>query len=72
MGPESIRERLRQQPFEPFEVRLSNGDVHRIGHPELAWMAGNRLYIYYPEKDRVVNASLLHVVSTEYQQNKDS
>jgi hypothetical protein len=39
---------LKSEPFEAFEVHLSSGDVHRVTHPELAWVAGSEVYVYYP------------------------
>jgi len=69
MSPQMIKSLLQQQPFAPVEVRLSSGEVHRIPHPELAWLAGSTLYVYYPEKERVAWCSLLHVTSAEHQPN---
>lgn len=69
MSGDSIREMLRAEPFEPFEVHLSGGEAHLVSHPELAWIAGSQLYIYYPKTDRVARCSLLHVTSLEYTQN---
>ncbi len=69
MSGDSIRELVRAQPFEPFEVHLSSGEVHRVGHPEQVLLAGSQLYIYYPDTDRVARCSLLHVTSLEYTQN---
>lgn len=63
MNAEAIRELLRRQPFEPFEVHLSNGEVHPVRHPEVAFLAGARLLLYYPETDRLVWCSLLHLAN---------
>jgi hypothetical protein len=35
MSPESLREHLRREPFEPFRVYLSDGSVHEVRHPEM-------------------------------------
>jgi hypothetical protein len=69
MSPQMIKSLLEQKPFAPFAVRLSSGEVHRVSHPELGWLAGSTLYIYYPERDRVAWCSLLHVTSAEHQPN---
>ena len=61
MNAEFIRGLLRHQPFEPFEVFLSNGDSYLVKHPEVAFLAGSRLMIYQPETDSVVFCSLLHI-----------
>lgn len=68
MNADSIREHLRRQPFEPFEVRMTNGDNHTIRHPETALLAGSRLLIYYPETDRLAIVSLLHINGIEMRQ----
>ena len=65
MNAETIRELLRRQPFEPLEVRLSNGDVHRIPHPEFAILLKSTLIIGIPDSDRVILCSLLHIASIE-------
>jgi len=65
MNSESIRELLHRQPFEPFEIRMTNGDKHRIRHPELAMMAGSRLVVHYPETDLLAILSLLHAAAIE-------
>lgn len=62
---DSIREMLRA---EPFEVHLSGGEAHEVSHPELAWIAGSQLYIFFPKTERVARCSLLHVTSLEYTQ----
>ena len=61
MNAEFIRSVLTRQPFEPFEVRMTNGDVHAVGHPENAWLAGS-LFVYDRATDRVAICSLLHIV----------
>ena len=68
MNAESIRNLLQRQPFEPFEIRMTNGDVHRVRHPELALLAGSRFVLHFPETDRMVILSLLHMAAIEMQQ----
>jgi hypothetical protein len=72
MSGKSITNLLRKQPFEPFEIHLSGGEVHRVGHPELCWEAGSEVYVYYPETDYVALLSLLHVTSLEHPTNGKS
>jgi hypothetical protein len=69
LSGESIRKLLRAQPFAPFEIHLSGGEVDRVNHPESAWVAGSEVYVYYPETDRVAWCSVLHVTSVEHTQN---
>jgi len=65
MNSEQVRALLRRQPFEPLEVRLSNGDRHVITHPEQVLLTKNTMHIYYPDRDHVAYLSLLHVASIE-------
>jgi hypothetical protein len=61
MNAETLREMLRRQPFEPFEVRLSSGEVHQIRHPEFAIVTPGRLIVADPETERVSILSLFHI-----------
>jgi hypothetical protein len=68
VNAETIRELLRRQPFEPFEIRMTIGDVRLIRHPELAMLVGGRLVIGYPENERIAIVSLLHIAGVELRQ----
>jgi hypothetical protein len=72
MSGDSLRELVRAQPFEPFEVHLSSGDVYQITHPEQVLVTGASLYIWYPDPDRdhVVRCSLLHITGVEYAEKR--
>jgi len=63
MNAETIRERLNRRPFEPFELRLSNGEAYQVRHPEVVALGKNRLAIADPETDRIVHVALIHVNS---------
>jgi len=65
MNMETIREWLNRRPFEPFVVRLSNGEAHEVRHPENVVLLKSRIIIGYPETDRAVHVSLIHVNSFE-------
>jgi hypothetical protein len=65
MSGDSIRERLRKQPFEAFEVDMSSGDVYPVRHPEQSLVTGANLYVWYPETDHVASLSLLHITGLE-------
>jgi hypothetical protein len=56
---------LRRQPFEPFEVHLTNGEKHIVRHPEQVALGQARVVIVYPETDGIVLCSLLHVAAIE-------
>jgi hypothetical protein len=64
MNHEAMQTLLRRQPFEPFEIRLTNGDKYQVGHPEMALLMKSRLVIALPD-DRMVICPLLHIASVE-------
>jgi hypothetical protein len=71
MAPEELRDALRQSPFEPFRLVMTDGVGFEIRHPELL-MVGRRsatigltldpTQAYY---DRTVKVDLLHVIRME-------
>lgn len=65
MNADTIREWLNRQPFEPFELRLSNGEQYQVRHPELLAIGKNRIIIVDPNTDRVVHVALVHINSIE-------
>ena len=68
MNMDTIREWLHRQPFEPFILRLSDGESHEVRHPENIAIGRTRVAIVYPEADRFVHVSLIHVNSIEASQ----
>jgi hypothetical protein len=38
MNPEEVRNVLRQQPFEPFRLVMTDGTGYEIRHPDLLWV----------------------------------
>jgi hypothetical protein len=65
MNMESIREFIRREPFEPFVIRLSNGESHAVRHPECVAISRTKVVVTYPEEDRVVHCGLVHVNAVE-------
>jgi predicted GH43/DUF377 family glycosyl hydrolase len=65
MNADAIRDFLRREPFEPFVIRMSNGEVHEVRHPECAIVMNTRVLVYYPEKDRSVYCALIHINAVE-------
>ena len=63
MNADAIQEWLRRQPFQPFEMRLSNGDVYEVRHPELVALARTHLALADPAADRIRFVALMHVNS---------
>lgn len=65
MNSETIREFLRREPFEPFIIRMSNGEVHEVRHPECAIVMKTKIILGYPEEDRSVYCPLIHINTVE-------
>ena len=65
MNAEAVREWIRRQPFEPFEARLSNGQIFQVRHPELVAVGKQKMVFVNPETDAVAHISLIHVNSIQ-------
>jgi hypothetical protein len=63
MNANAIREWLRREPFEPFQLRLSNGEVYEVRHPELVALARTQLALADPAADRIQFIALMRVNS---------
>ncbi|MGA2031295.1 MAG: hypothetical protein ABSG68_03480 [Thermoguttaceae bacterium] len=64
MNYEAMQALLRRQPFEPFEIRLTNGEKYEVRHPEMALLLKSRLVIALPD-DRMIICPLLHIAGVE-------
>lgn len=65
MNVETLREFVRRQPFEPFVIRMSNGEFHEILHPECLAIGKNRVVVTDPDTDRTVYCALIHINTVE-------
>jgi hypothetical protein len=65
MNVETLREFVRRQPFEPFVIRMSNGEVHEILHPACLAIGKNRVVVTDPDTDRTVYCALIHINTVE-------
>src|SRR5438105_4399542 len=61
MSAETIREMLHRQPFQPFQLRMSNGDKFDVRHPEFAMLLKSNLIVGFPGSDRFTICALLHI-----------
>ena len=68
MTPEELRESLRQQPFEPFRLVMTDGEGYDIRHPDLLWVGERTAYVGLTGQpgrtffERSVKVDLFHVV----------
>jgi hypothetical protein len=65
MTVDMLRDLVLRRPFEPFVINLSSGESHEVRHPECLAIGKTRVYVSYPEDDRLVICSMLHITSTE-------
>jgi hypothetical protein len=67
MSPDELRDSLRQQPFEPFRIVLTDGTAYDVRHPDLLWVGQRSAYVGLTGQpgqtlfERAVKVDLLHV-----------
>jgi hypothetical protein len=67
MSPMELRESLRQQPFEPFRIVLTDGGAYDVRHPDLLWVGQRSAYVGLTGEpgqtlfERAVKLDLLHI-----------
>jgi hypothetical protein len=68
---EDIQARLRERPFRPVRIIVSEGLQYDIHHPDLVWVGTRDVMIGFPGPDnptiydRVTRVALVHVVALE-------
>ncbi len=65
MSANELRQILEREPFQPFRVRLTSGDVHEIRDPPLAVLTRNRPFIAIPHSDRWTLVPYLHIAAVQ-------
>ena len=71
MNADTVRTWLKQQPFQPFEFVMSNGERYRIDHPENAMLLQNRVVVAFDSRpdrklpDQTAFLSYLHIAAIE-------
>lgn len=67
MSAEELHASLRQQPFEPFRIMLSDGTSYDVRHPDLLWVGQRSAYVGLNGEpgqtlfERSVKLDLLHI-----------
>jgi hypothetical protein len=72
MAPEELLTVLRERPFRPFRIALTNGQTLEVHHPEMV-LPGKRTAVVgipasgesQPLYDHRITLDLLHIVSLE-------
>ena len=65
MNTNAIREWLNKQRFHPFVLKLSNGEAYEVRHPENVAIGKTRIAVTWPESEKIVHISLIHINSIE-------
>jgi hypothetical protein len=65
MIAETIREKLAQQPFEPFVIRASSGEGYKVSSPDLVVLMKSKVFVAEPRSDRAATVSYLHIAAVE-------
>lgn len=72
MRAADLLEYLRQSPFEPFRIRVTDGTIYEIRHPELMKVGMTKADIYFPKDDephsvvlRRESVALVHMIRIE-------
>ncbi len=71
MSPEELRDCLRQQPFQPFRIVLTDGVGYDVRHPELLFVGQRTAFVGLTGDlaqtffERTVRVDLLHVSRIE-------
>jgi hypothetical protein len=65
MDLQGIREALRNQPFDPFCIRLADGRSLSVPHPDMVAVGNRRIIVVQPDDSWSVIEPLL-IVSLDY------
>jgi hypothetical protein len=66
MHPDQIRNFHEVRPFQPFEIRVSNGRVYTVDHPEfLAFTRDRSVVVYFTDDSREVRLAVAQIASIE-------
>lgn len=61
----TIREKLRQEPFEPFAIRSSSGTKYLVRSPDLVVLMKSSVFVAMPNSDSAATVSYLHITAVE-------
>jgi hypothetical protein len=71
MSPEELRDTVRQRPFEPFRLVMTDGTGFEIRHPDLLWVGRRSAMVGLTGDpgqtffERAVRIDLLHTIRLE-------
>jgi hypothetical protein len=65
MDLDNVRHFMNVEPFEPFEIRLANGDKHRIVDADNIAVGKNVVCIAYSDSNRIAWCTPRQIVNIE-------
>jgi len=69
MIAQTIRDRLKREPFELFTIRSSSGQAVRVAQPELAVLMKTEIFVAAPNSDQWTQLPYLHIAGVENDRN---
>ncbi len=63
--PGTIQELLDRDPFEPFRIRMSDGNYYDVTNPDLIVTMERELFMAMPRRDRFKLLSYQNITSLE-------
>ena len=65
IDPGTIQELLDKEPFDPFRIRMNDGQQYDVLNPALAVAMENTLFVAMPKRDRFKLISYQNIASIE-------
>ena len=65
MTADTIQEALDKEPFEPFRIRVTNGDSYYVHNPHMVALMKSKVFVALPDSERWVFVSYLHIAAIE-------
>ena len=65
MNLDTVRHFMNVDPFEPIEIRLANGDAHKVVDPDNIAVGKNVVVITYSDSNRIAWCTPHQIVSIE-------
>jgi hypothetical protein len=62
---ETLREMVQRNPFQPFQLRLTNGESHIVRRPEQVMMLKSRFVVSWPKEDRFIYCDVSEIESIQ-------
>ena len=68
--PDDILRLVRQRPFTPFRIHMSDGAASYVDHPELVWVYPRRVLLGVPSRKEGLmqdwhDCALMHITQLE-------